>query len=174
MTEDVLTVLKNNNILLVRLPANMTHIFQPLDLMVNGTFKTFMRKKFSEWYSRQILHGLENGCEALNAKVDVKLTVMKPLNAKWLSEFYNYINSSDGQEITRNGWLRDGITDTIKMGSSKLPSLVNENPSQVEFTCPKLVNPLESRPEDTDSVFDSDWEEEDTHDDGNVFDVFKD
>ena len=73
------------------------------------------------------------------------------------------------------------------MGSSKLPSLdtfldicsaiefvVNGNPSQVEFNCLKLVNPLESRPEDTDSESDSDWEKEDTHDDGNAFDVFKD
>ena len=50
MTEDVSTVLKDNNILLVQVPANMRHIFQPLDLMVNGTFQTFMRK-FSEWYS---------------------------------------------------------------------------------------------------------------------------
>ena len=38
----------------------------------------------------------------MDAKVDVNLTIMKPLHAKWLSEFYNYINSSDGQEITRN------------------------------------------------------------------------
>ena len=68
MTEDVLTVLKDNNILLVRVPANMTHIYQPLDLTVNGTFKTFMRKKFSERYSRQILHGLENGCEVWMSK----------------------------------------------------------------------------------------------------------
>ena len=73
------------------------------------------------------------------------------------------------------------------MRSSKLPSLdpfllkysniefvVNENPSQVEFTCPKLMNLLESRPEDTDSERDSDWEEEGTHNDGNAFDVFKD
>ena len=45
MNEDVLTVLKDNNILLVRVPANMTHIFQPLDLTVNGTFRTFMGKK---------------------------------------------------------------------------------------------------------------------------------
>ena len=74
------------------------------------------------------------------------------------------------------------------MGSSKLPSLdpfldmccdidflVKENPSQVEFTCLRLVNPLESRSKDTDSESDSDWEEEeDTHDDGNAFDVFKD
>ena len=94
---------------------------------------------------------------------------------------------SGGQEITRNGWLRAGITDAIKMGSSKLPSLdpfldicsdieflVNENPSQVEFTCPKLVNPLQSRPEDTDSEPDYDWDKEDTHDDGNASDVFKD
>ena len=93
----------------------------------------------------------------MNVKVDVKLTIMKTLYAKWLSEFYNYINSSDGQEITRNGWLKAGITDAIKMECSKVPSLdpfldifsdidfvVNKNPSQIEFTCPKLVNPLES------------------------------
>ena len=48
------------------------------------------------------------------------------------------------------------------------------SPSQVKFTCPILVNPLESLPEDTDSDSDSDWEEEDTHDDGNAFDVFID
>ena len=46
---------------------------------------------------------------------------MKPLHAKWLSECYNYISSSDGQKIKRNGWLRAGITDAIKMGTSKLP-----------------------------------------------------
>ena len=119
-TENILIVLKDNNILLGRVPSNMTHIFQPFDFTVNGTFKTFMRKKFSEWYSRQILHALENGCEVMDTKVDVKLTIMKPLYAKWLSEFYNYINFSDGQEITRNGWLRAGITDAIKMGDFKI------------------------------------------------------
>ena len=142
MTENVLTVLKSNNIQLVRLPANMTHIFQPLDLTVNGTFKTFIHKTFSKWYIRRILHALENGCEVMDAKVDVKLTIIKTLHAKQLSEFYNYINSSGGQEVTRIGWLTAGITDAIKMGNSKLPlldpfldicsdidSVVNDNPS---------------------------------------------
>ena len=182
MTEDVLNILKDNNILLVRVPANMPHIFQPLDLTVNGKFKTFMRKKFSEWYRRQNLHG----CELMDVKVDVKFTIMKPLHAKLLSEFYNYNNSSVGQEITCNGWLRARITDAVKMGNSILPSLdpfldicsdidfvVNENPSQVDFTRPKLVNPSELGPEDTDES-DSVWEEEDTYGDGNAFDVFKD
>ena len=36
------------------------------------------------------------------------------------------------------------------------------------------MNPLESRPEGTDSESDSDWEEEDTRDDANAFDVFGD
>ena len=31
MTEDILTILKGNNIVLVRVPANMTYIFQLLD-----------------------------------------------------------------------------------------------------------------------------------------------
>ena len=128
-----------------------------------------MCKRSFEWYSRQILHALENRCEVMDVKVDVKLTTMKLLHAKWLSEFYNYINSSDGQGITCNVWLRGGITGAIKMGSSKLPSLdlfldiccnidfvVNENPTQVGFTCPEIVSLLESRPEDTDSVSDSD------------------
>ena len=53
----------------------------------------------------------------MDVKFNVKLTIMKPQHAKWLSQFYNYINSSDGQEITRNGRLRAGITDAIKMGS---------------------------------------------------------
>ena len=112
-----------------------------------------MHKKFSKWYSTQILHALENACEPMNAKVSVKLTNMKPLHARWLSEFYNYINSSDGHEITRNGCLRAGNTNAVKMGSLKLPSrdsfldicsdidsAVNENLSHVEFTCAKLVD----------------------------------
>ena len=82
-----------------------------------------MRKEFSAWYSRQILRALKEGCEMMDAKVGVQLTIMKLLHVKWLSEFYNYISFSDGQEITRNGWLRAGITDAIKMGSSKLPPL---------------------------------------------------
>ena len=56
----------------------------------------------------------------MDTKVDVELIIMKPLYAKLLSEFYNYIHLSDGQEITRNGWLRAGITEALKMGSSKL------------------------------------------------------
>ena len=36
-----------------------------------------LRKKFSKWYSRQILHALENRCEVVDVKVDAKGTLMQ-------------------------------------------------------------------------------------------------
>ena len=39
MTQPVLDLLKESDILLVRVPANMKHIFQPLDLTVNRSAK---------------------------------------------------------------------------------------------------------------------------------------
>ena len=89
-------------------------------------------KKFSERYSRQILHTLESVSEVMDVKVDFKLTFMKPLHPKWLSEFCSYINSADGQEITRNGDFLDISSDI----SSDF--VVNKNPSQVKFTCSEL------------------------------------
>ena len=49
MTNEIISLLKENNIILIRVPANMTHIFQPLDLTVNQWAKNFMRDRFSQW-----------------------------------------------------------------------------------------------------------------------------
>ena len=82
MTEKVLEKLKCNKIFTVRVPANMTHIFQPLDLTVNGHFKQYMKEKFSTWYSEQISLALENGKKLENINMSFKITVLKPLHAK--------------------------------------------------------------------------------------------
>ena len=44
MTATVLEKLESLHIQLVAVPANMTHVFQPLDLTVNGSAKKYMRK----------------------------------------------------------------------------------------------------------------------------------
>ena len=44
-TPAVLKTFKDNEILLVFVPANMTHIFQPLDLSVNAFAKKFTKDK---------------------------------------------------------------------------------------------------------------------------------
>ena len=45
------------------MPNNVTHLFQPLDLSVNGWAKQWMRKKFADWYAEQIREGLDKGLE---------------------------------------------------------------------------------------------------------------
>ena len=45
-TQAVLDTLQKGDILLSRVPAGVTHIYQVLDLTVNGYAKRFMEKKF--------------------------------------------------------------------------------------------------------------------------------
>ena len=49
MTDRILNHLEENNILFVKIPANMTHILQPLDLSTNSWAKKYMKKRFSRW-----------------------------------------------------------------------------------------------------------------------------
>ena len=123
ITEDVTSLLQKHNILLVLVPNNMTHMFQPLDLTVNKHCKTFLKNLFSEWYSRQIENVLPLGKNIEDVNIQFLLTTLKPLHAKWLLEFYNHITSETGAEIILNGWKAAGIYDALKMGAAALPSL---------------------------------------------------
>ena len=123
ITEDVTSLLQKHNILLVLVPNNMTHMFQPLDLTVNKHCKTFLKNLFSEWYSRQIENELPLGKKIEDFNIQFRLTTLKPLHGKWLLECYNHITSETGAEIILNGWKAAGIYDALKMGAAALPSL---------------------------------------------------
>ena len=47
--KEVVLKLHTNNNWLVKVPNNMTHLLQPLDLIVNGHCKSFMKGMFTEW-----------------------------------------------------------------------------------------------------------------------------
>ena len=47
MTSDLLNLFRDNKILLTNVPANMTKLYQPLNLTVNGYAKRFMARKFN-------------------------------------------------------------------------------------------------------------------------------
>ena len=61
ITSVVLNCFKGNKIEVVGILANMTYLLQPLDLTVNGYAKNFTSRKFSEWYSSQIMKQLDDG-----------------------------------------------------------------------------------------------------------------
>ena len=48
-TQRVFDLIDENHCVTVFVPANLTHVFQPLDLAINGVAKSFLKSKFIEW-----------------------------------------------------------------------------------------------------------------------------
>ena len=71
MTSDVKEIIEKHNFIVVNVPGNMTKYYQVLDLTVNKYVKTFKRKKFNEWYAKEIHLQLDAGIPL--EEVDVKL-----------------------------------------------------------------------------------------------------
>ena len=123
MTEPVTKKMKDNHILFVRVPANMTNIFQPLDLTVNGSFKALMKSKFTEWYSKEISKQLQKKIPMEDIEIKLKVSVLKPLHASWLVDAYNHLTSETGREIIKNGWKSAGISKAVSDGLNGMEDL---------------------------------------------------
>ena len=52
-TENIRNALRKMNVI-VNVPNNMTHYFQPLDLKVNAVAKYFLKDKFQLWYANEV------------------------------------------------------------------------------------------------------------------------
>ena len=96
MTEPVKEMLRENFIHFARVPANMTNLFQPLDLTVNRSFKAFMKKKFTEWFSKQIADEMDKGIQLEDIDIKLQISILKPLHAKWMVEVFNLMTSQAG------------------------------------------------------------------------------
>ena len=124
MTPQVIQHYAESNILIVNVPRNMTKYYQPLDLTVNGYSKRFLKNKFNEWYSFQVSKQLAEGVMLENVQVKLNLTILKPIHAGWLVEFYNHMTTDKGCNIIKDGWKATGITDAIRLGLNDLPSVI--------------------------------------------------
>ena len=93
------------------LHSYLTHIYQPLDVAVNGTAKQFMKRKFIDWYAKQIVNTIDDGTAVENIDIKMKLSVMNPLHASWIIDLYNYMTSSAGREVCINVWKRSLTTN---------------------------------------------------------------
>ena len=123
MTAEVLNAYEEANILISKIPANMTKYYQPLDPTVNGYAKRFLKSKFTDWYSSQVRAHLDNGVSIDDIDVGLQLSRIKPIRADWLVEFCNHMTTSKGKEIIDSGWKAADISGAVKLDSSKLPPI---------------------------------------------------
>ena len=113
----------------------MTHLFQLLDHTVNGHCKAFLKRKFAEWFAQQFDKQLSLGKREQYIEMNFHLIEIKPIHAKWITQFYDYMSTEDGSKVIINGWKKSGISDAVTNGSSSLPSL---DPFQTIALLPQL------------------------------------
>ncbi len=113
ITSAVTKILEENDIHVVLLPPNTTDLLQPMDLSVNKPAKDFLKRRFEEWYSGEVMKQVdESESDAVNFEpINLGLPILRDLGAKWLVEMAQYFE--DNPQIIVNGFCRSGITDAL-------------------------------------------------------------
>ena len=66
---------------------------------------------------------LDKGIAIDEIDIKLRLSLLKPLHAEWLVDFYNHMTSGAAKKIIDSGWASSGIEDAINMGMDSLPSI---------------------------------------------------
>ena len=99
----------------VVVPANLTNLFQPLDLTVNKAAKVFTRYQYSEFYRLEVEKQLSNSVSPHDVDVKRKLTTLKSIHAGWIVQMYENFKTEKGKSIILNGFRKSGITEALGM-----------------------------------------------------------
>ena len=60
---------------------------------------------------------MKKGIAPHEIKVDVHITILKPLHAAWITKFFDHMCSN--LKIVLNGWKKSGIKDTLSKDAVK-------------------------------------------------------
>ena len=69
-----------------------------------------------EWYANKVTRVLNDGQDLESITIDFKLSIVKPLHAKWVMGAYNHMISSIGKDICLKGWKKSGIQEVLENG----------------------------------------------------------
>ena len=95
-------VVRASNGRMVSVPSNWKEYFQSFDLAVNKSSKDFLHNEAQSCYSQAIVKQMESGRRPDQIKVDVRISVEKPLQAQWIIKYYDYARNKS--ELIMNRW----------------------------------------------------------------------
>ena len=85
-----------------------------------GVAKTFLKDRFGTWYAAEVSKQLEKGTDIYSINIKLQLSVLKPIHARWLISFYDYLRNKP--ELIVKGFDQAGISDALHI------ELENEDP----------------------------------------------
>ena len=91
---------------------NLTNKFRSLHVSVTKTSKSFISGKYNSWLSNEVPKQLRAEKAHANVKVSLKLSIIKPLYAKWIIDLYNTLK--DDKKMAINGFRSAGISEAIE------------------------------------------------------------
>lgn len=109
--DSVLDALHGANIRTIFVPACCTGELQPLDLSGNKEFKEAIKDCFIEFYADKVSAAMRDGKHPDDINIDLKMTAMKPLHARWMLHSFDKIKCQN--ELFTKGWDKAGILKHI-------------------------------------------------------------
>ena len=66
------------------------------------------KRKFESWYADEVTKEIEKGTNVYSVNIETKLSVVKPLQARWLIRFYDHMQNN--REMIIKACQMAGIT----------------------------------------------------------------
>jgi hypothetical protein len=110
-TPEFLQKLQESNICVVFIPPGCTGELQPLDVGFNNDFKQAMKAEFSSWYAHTVAKQIAAGVCPNDVKVDLAMSVIKPLHARWLIDTMKIMETKE--ETMMKAWRNSGISQAV-------------------------------------------------------------
>ena len=109
----VMRKVEDAGFVLLYVPAACTDKLQPLDLLINKPFKEALKGAFHKWYSNEVVSQMsamedEGGEANMSAvRVDLRLSVIKPMHAQWLIEAHKAISQKGA--LIKESFVKAGL-----------------------------------------------------------------
>lgn len=109
-TPKILTLLRQNNVIPLIVPANCTDKLQPIDVSINKPVEHQMRTRFQSWYADEVQRQLKE-MPINKIRIDLTAPVVKTNCARWLIAAVQ--NLQERPTVAINGFKESGILAAV-------------------------------------------------------------